>query len=480
MLDLNVRTEEGQENKSETFSLSGCYKKAWISSTNRPQKLNKLICCLCSGIANNAIELQCDEHDNAKHVYLLGDECLQNYLKMSNGKCPIEQHDHCKFSKNKAIREQISELLVICPRQYDLSKHLLSNKGRKKEEKNELSLKSKSNCNFKGKIKDVKDHLDNSCDLNSIEQRISFEVQKNLHVTNGRIEQLQNVVKNLQSQLQFEKVRVVLKNLEQYISKVNNKSNNRKKKQINDLKHELMKKDAQIIELTKDVQQLKQSQIMFEGLIKSNKDGQRNQIEQLTINFPETSEGSAYTTPSCHPTENANQIVEQSTQSTTVSNIQRIQNLIEDHTKKVPKKKRAGMLRIYAVCDSEISEPVISLEDEAYSYSLHFCYILFYLLDFKDIQEFVIFNVHQGDNMEQSKITTDTFIAFHQQSSIPKYEGIILNHLLENVKDSISFEFASHALKDITQIISEGLAQEQRNIESRILQFEDEQTSLSS
>ncbi|ETO29478.1 hypothetical protein RFI_07643, partial [Reticulomyxa filosa] len=152
----------------------------------------------------------------------------------------------------------------------------------------------------------------------------------------------------------------------------------------------------------------------------------------------------------------------------------------EDKRNKAHEKKRANMLRIYVVCDSEISEPVISLEDDTYRYALEKIANGIFYKDFKDIQEFVTFNVHQGDSMEQSKIKTDTFIAFHQQSSIPKYEGIILSHLLENVKGSTSFEFASHALKDITQIISEGLAQEQRNIESRILQFEDEQTSLSS
>ncbi|ETO03134.1 hypothetical protein RFI_34276 [Reticulomyxa filosa] len=79
------------------------------------------------------------------------------YLKQSNGKCPIQQHNHCEFVKNKSLRQQVSDLLVTCPRQYDL---------KKKEHENE--------CNYKEKISEMKDHLDNSCQLISIRQIISL------------------------------------------------------------------------------------------------------------------------------------------------------------------------------------------------------------------------------------------------------------------------------------------------------------------
>ncbi|ETO07798.1 hypothetical protein RFI_29594, partial [Reticulomyxa filosa] len=65
MLHLNVESEEKNlENQKETFSFSGCFKKEWLLLTNKPQKLNALMCCICNQIANNAMELHCDEHEN--------------------------------------------------------------------------------------------------------------------------------------------------------------------------------------------------------------------------------------------------------------------------------------------------------------------------------------------------------------------------------------------------------------------------------
>ncbi|ETO00783.1 hypothetical protein RFI_36657, partial [Reticulomyxa filosa] len=112
MLSLNMERERKKvENEKETFSSSGCYNKDWILLTNNQQKLNHLICCICKQFANNAVELQCSGHENAEQMYLVGEECLQMYLKQSNGKCPIEQHDHCEFVKNKSLTQQISDLL---------------------------------------------------------------------------------------------------------------------------------------------------------------------------------------------------------------------------------------------------------------------------------------------------------------------------------------------------------------------------------
>ncbi|ETO09943.1 hypothetical protein RFI_27434, partial [Reticulomyxa filosa] len=113
MLALDMEGEgKKMDFKRKFFSVSGCYNKDWASLTNEPQRLNTLVCCLCNQIANNAVELQCNEHENAEYAYLIGEECLQIYLKQNNDKCPIGQHNHCEFSKNKAVRQQVSELVV--------------------------------------------------------------------------------------------------------------------------------------------------------------------------------------------------------------------------------------------------------------------------------------------------------------------------------------------------------------------------------
>ncbi|ETO34434.1 hypothetical protein RFI_02660, partial [Reticulomyxa filosa] len=102
MLALNVeRDEKNLEHEKETFSSSGCYDKDWVLLTNKAEKLNPLFCYICKQMANNAVELHCDEHENAGQVYLFGEECLQSYLKQNNGKCPIQQHEYCEFSKSK-------------------------------------------------------------------------------------------------------------------------------------------------------------------------------------------------------------------------------------------------------------------------------------------------------------------------------------------------------------------------------------------
>ncbi|ETO02088.1 hypothetical protein RFI_35348 [Reticulomyxa filosa] len=166
------------------------------------------------------MELHCDEHENADQVYLVGEQCLQNYLKQNNEKCPIQQHQHCEFSQSRITRKFVSELLVICPRQFDLKKEQ-SNEGIKlggeegkpwNESTSNLNLNSKNNCNcnFKGKMKDLKDHLNNSCNLIPIKQSIPYEITDQLNVMSKQIKELQKVVKDLQSQLQTEKLQTVL------------------------------------------------------------------------------------------------------------------------------------------------------------------------------------------------------------------------------------------------------------------------------
>ncbi|ETO06371.1 viral A-type inclusion protein [Reticulomyxa filosa] len=271
--------EKGVDVNKEIFSASDCYNKDWVSLTNDSQKLNSLACYLCNEILNNAVELHCDEHENAEQVFLIGEKCLEMYLKQNNKKCPSEQHDHCEFSKNKVVRQSVSDLMVICPRQYDLNKDSQSDEGTAKSgEKAEYEKESNSNhsnpkrsCNFKGKIKDVKDHLDKSCRLISIKQVVSVEIQTHLNGINEQLKQLQDVNKDLQSQLQIEKLQTG-----QQIEKLEKNSNEQSKQieqlnvtyfvfpnidyaynEMQNLRAELLKKDQRINKLTDDFEQFK-------------------------------------------------------------------------------------------------------------------------------------------------------------------------------------------------------------------------------
>ncbi|ETO11328.1 hypothetical protein RFI_26049, partial [Reticulomyxa filosa] len=173
------------------------------------------------------------------------------------GKCPIQQHDHCEFVKDKSLRQQVSDLLVTCPRQYDLKKN-----QSKEEHENE--------CNYKRKIGEMKDHLDNSCRLISIQHIILL-------------------VKELQSQLQAEKLQTVLSPFLRKHFKI--------KKKKEELRKMNLKSNAEIETLkesdnekNKEIQQLKQCQnafdirvIKLEEILKSNNDEQLKQIAKLNV-----------------------------------------------------------------------------------------------------------------------------------------------------------------------------------------------------
>ncbi|ETO00297.1 hypothetical protein RFI_37150, partial [Reticulomyxa filosa] len=201
-----------------------------------------------------------------------------------NGKCPIQQHEHCEFSQVKTAKKLVSELLVICPRQFDLTKEQL-NGGIKSGEEGEpwnesnpnlnlnLNLNSKNNCNcdYKGKIKDLKDHLDKSCNLIPTKQSIPYEIINQLNAMNGQIKELQNVVKDLQLQLKDvkDKDNEKDKQIEQTNKQINDlKVESLKKEQqviqqIDNLKHELQEKDETITALTNNIQQFKMDNIEF-------------------------------------------------------------------------------------------------------------------------------------------------------------------------------------------------------------------------
>ncbi|ETO06621.1 hypothetical protein RFI_30771 [Reticulomyxa filosa] len=306
LIDAETRTEEeeeSKENKSSIFSFSDCYSKDWASLTNEPQKLNTLICCICNEIANNAMELHCDEHENADQVYLVGEQCLQNYLKQNNEKCPIEQHEYCEFSQSRSMRKLVSELLVICPRQFDLKKRQLNEGIKSGGEEGELwngstsNLNSKKNCNcnYKGKMKDLKDHLDNSCNLISTKQNISNEITDQLNEMSKQIKELQNVIKSQTVLSFFEQIKDLkeeslkkdeqifkpTKDIQQFKIEMNqtiidlknqqneqNKQQNDQDKQIDHLKHELQEKDQTITALTDTIQQLKTDNIEFKQQLK--------------------------------------------------------------------------------------------------------------------------------------------------------------------------------------------------------------------
>ncbi|ETN97945.1 hypothetical protein RFI_39577 [Reticulomyxa filosa] len=150
-------------------------------------------------------------------------------------------------------------------------------------------------------MKDLKDHLDKSCNLIPIKQSIPYEITDQLNVTSKQIKELQNMVKDLQSQLQTEKLQTVLlllffvkilkaeslrkdeqifeltKDIKQFKTEMNQTIIDLKKQQneqIDNLKHELQEKNQTITTLTNNIQQLKKDNTEF-----------NKQLEQYQIQF---------------------------------------------------------------------------------------------------------------------------------------------------------------------------------------------------
>ncbi|ETO08622.1 hypothetical protein RFI_28766 [Reticulomyxa filosa] len=132
-----------------------CHDINWISKTNATEKIKPYICLICKQVTNNFLELDCDEHEDEKEVFVVGESCLKRHLKENDHLCPIQQHKECSSKTSKTVQRQIDNLQVICPLQYERTQRM-------QVEKMEI-IKA---CEFEGKIKDVRDHLD-KCPLKS-------------------------------------------------------------------------------------------------------------------------------------------------------------------------------------------------------------------------------------------------------------------------------------------------------------------------
>ncbi|ETO27721.1 hypothetical protein RFI_09413 [Reticulomyxa filosa] len=145
-----------------TFHLleESCFNKEWIVRFNKQKRVNPLICLICKQIANDALKLECYQHKHINKSQIAGGHCLNQFLKSNNGYCPVQAHANCEYSENEPLRNQINNLTVMCIRQFEQELRV-SNKTEKEEGEAIGVIK----CDFKGKIKELKTHLDNECPL---------------------------------------------------------------------------------------------------------------------------------------------------------------------------------------------------------------------------------------------------------------------------------------------------------------------------
>ncbi|ETO07875.1 G-protein beta WD-40 repeats containing protein [Reticulomyxa filosa] len=121
-----------------------CYSENWLLQTNRPEDIKDFTCLICDKLQTiqwNLIALN-----------------MKNFLKNNSNLCPIEPHD-CHYSKTKSTQKFFGNLPVMCLKQFEKDVKTL----------NGIEVTGKIKCDFKGKLKDLQDHLNNNCSLDLAE-----------------------------------------------------------------------------------------------------------------------------------------------------------------------------------------------------------------------------------------------------------------------------------------------------------------------
>ncbi|ETO23689.1 hypothetical protein RFI_13488, partial [Reticulomyxa filosa] len=158
---MNILENEKKKAEIEEKFLSSqhlCLSKNWVLQLNQEDQINDYLCLLCKQIANYPVEINCPQHQHSNEPLIVGEHCLKQYLRQNSNNCPVESHEHCKYTKVKLIHRYVSELRVTCPLQFEQDLQTCVQTQQTNEGK-------ETNCNFNGKVKELKEHLENSCSL---------------------------------------------------------------------------------------------------------------------------------------------------------------------------------------------------------------------------------------------------------------------------------------------------------------------------
>ncbi|ETO20701.1 hypothetical protein RFI_16516, partial [Reticulomyxa filosa] len=167
--EMTSMSEEAlkEEAKSELKLLSlehVCFNKDWVLRLNPRSQIDHFICLICKQIANSPMEISCPQHEQMDELLIVGEDCLNQYLKDHNNSCPIAPHANCKYSRNRALQRLVGDLTVMCPRQCMQGGQQTGN-----ETEGESETSGIIRCNFQGKLKELNDHLSNDCSLKAID-----------------------------------------------------------------------------------------------------------------------------------------------------------------------------------------------------------------------------------------------------------------------------------------------------------------------
>ncbi|ETO03273.1 hypothetical protein RFI_34137, partial [Reticulomyxa filosa] len=149
-----MEEEKSKENtKMDLKSIpqqQSCFDKKWILQLNQQEDIHDVICLICKQVANNPIEINCTQHEKMDESLIVGENCLNQFLSQNPNSCPVEHHNNFLYFQSRMARRYISELDVICPRQFQQEQQLQMSTQQGHEEGETPGFAS---CNFKGKLK---------------------------------------------------------------------------------------------------------------------------------------------------------------------------------------------------------------------------------------------------------------------------------------------------------------------------------------
>ncbi|ETO22349.1 hypothetical protein RFI_14852, partial [Reticulomyxa filosa] len=161
-LEINNMKENEEKYNSEVKGVGfgrSCYNKDWILRTNKYENINDLICVICKGVANKAMEINCPEHGSLDESLIAGENCLKEFFKKNGNNCPIGMHNGCLYSQGILPQRYINELNVMCPLQFEQDLIMYNEDGEEGEIPGMLI------CDFKGRLEQIRSHLENDCPL---------------------------------------------------------------------------------------------------------------------------------------------------------------------------------------------------------------------------------------------------------------------------------------------------------------------------